>query len=754
MYKLFEDKAATLQEIKRILIQRPLVLPAVFTFVTCIACYFAESFYPAVITAVIVLVFGITVCNNRRRLILCYFITAVVIVFAGCRISFRSASRNDITGQGVYMARVSASEYRADGTSVLDCCLDSGAHVAVYSGISDEISTGDVLRLFGNLSEPDRPGNPGEFDYADYLHRKGIRYVMWPVSVSVICKGNAIDALKGAADHQMYLLRLGFIDAFSSGDKYIRVLALAVFTGDTSLLDDDTVRAFRLSNCAHLLAVSGTHFAGFLLILPMLLKAIHIKRIPAVIAYAAASFAVGMFTGWSDSVTRACVMSTCSFASRDGPSAMSLAVLIMLTANPFAALGMGFQLSFAAAGALLLFLPALKERLKRAGMNDGFAGLIAPVLTVMAAMLPFSGITALRLQSVILAIQIAASLMLQTACMFLIPGFALGINTPAVFCLRLLGKITAAGAATVSTAGIRVTEPGGVILACCALMALFLLPACFAKRHLIVPLCVVLSVCIGIRAAEMLVRPKAQVIFADVGQGDCCLIITDDKTCLIDAGVYEEGAVAVRDLLDHYGIASVDYAFMSHWDADHAGGIAALYMQGRIKTVYTGYTGKDKDVVDFLSVIPFSEVMAEDFLASCKKVSAGQYFKLSKGVELKVIAPEKASGGGNDDSLVMTLESGGKTVLFTGDIDAGTEEELIRAGVLCDCDVLKVAHHGSKYSTSEGFLEAVSPEIAVISVGKNNFYGHPALECLERLENSGCEIKRTDTDGAVIISLG
>jgi len=142
------------------------------------------------------------------------------------------------------------------------------------------------------------------------------------------------------------------------------------------------------------------------------------------------------------------------------------------------------------------------------------------------------------------------------------------------------------------------------------------------------------------------------------------------------------------------------------------------------------------------------------FLSACTKVPCGQVFVLGEGVELKVIAPKQAAGGGNADSLVMVLESGGKTVLFTGDIGTETEQEIIQEGVLSDCDILKVAHHGSKYSTSEDFLEATTPEIAVISVGKNNFYGHPTEECLVRLENCGCEIYRTDTDGAVILGIG
>ena len=749
-----EDKSVTRRELKRILYQRPLIIPAVLCLITCLVTYHTESVFPAVITACFMLIFGVAFCRDNMHILLCYFITALLAVFAGLSISARLASFSGFTGYSIYRAEVFDIKYRADGTAVLECSLECGAHAAVYVPSSEGIGTGDVIRLTGKLSEPERPGNPGEFDYAEYLRRKGISYVMWPEEIRVISKGTALETLPGIVSYQIYLLRLYFLNTFSAGDADIKAVASAVFTGDTSLLDDDLTRSFRLTNCAHLLAVSGTHFAGFLLVLPLILKTLHTGRKKAVFVYASAALAIGMFTGWSDSVIRACVMSTCSFASRDGPSAMGLAALIMITADPFSPLGSGFQLSFAAAGVLLIFLPPVKDKLMRAGLSKTVSDLLAPALTVTAAMLPFCSVTGIRVHPAIIVIQITSSVILQTACMFLIPGFALGINAPAVFCLRVLISLARTGSEIVSSAGIPVTKADGPVIAFLALAGLCLLPSCFVKKHLVMPLCIMLSVCIGFRTAEILTRPKVQVIFADVGQGDCCLIITDDKTCLIDAGVYDEGAKTVRNMLDYYGIASVDYAFMSHWDADHAGGIAALYAGGRINTVYTAFTGEDDDVKDFLDAVPFREGEEDMFLSACIKVPCGQVFVLGEGVELKVIAPKQAAGGGNADSLVMVLESGGKTVLFTGDIGTETEQELIQEGVLSDCDILKVAHHGSKYSTSEDFLEATTPEIAVISVGKNNFYGHPTEECLVRLENCGCEIYRTDTDGAVILGIG
>lgn len=743
----------TITEIKRILSQRPLLIPALIAVITCMSCYLSASAIPSIVLGIALIVVGIAFLRPNTTLIVCMVISAVTVIYLGSYISLRLNSHPDKTGEGVYVCSVIKERYKSDGSSEYLCLLDEGTYAVMFS--DTVFGSGDILHIGGSLVEPDKPGNPGEYDYSDHLRRRGICYVLWPDSIEVIESGKGLDRITGSVRKNVFISRQWFLDVFSSGDADIKAVASAVFTGDTSLLSDDSIRCFRLTNCSHLLAVSGTHFAGFLLMIPHMLRTLKIRKRPAGIAFTACAFAIGMFTGWSDSVTRAFVMSACSFASRDAPSGMSLAVLIMLLSDPFAAMGTGFQLSFAASCALILYLSAVKDKLMGIGMSETCAGLIAPALTVTVVMMPFCAVTGIRLHPFILAVQITCSLIVQTACIFLIPGFALGVNTPAIFCLKLLEKLTVWGASAVTSAGIAPVEPGGVLTAACVFVMICLLPQSFAKRHLTGPVCLVLALCLGIRTARFICRPKAQAVFADVGQGDCCLIVTDDKTCLIDAGVYEEGERTVRDILDHYGIASVDYAFMSHWDADHAGGIFALYDQCRIKAIYTGFNGRDKDVEDLFNAVGFPEDLEDAFLTeSVYTVCSGDEFYLTDGVVLKILAPVCAEGGGNDDSLVMTLECGGEIILFTGDIGSETEEELVRTGVLPDCDVLKVAHHGSKYSTSEVFLNAVSPETAVISVGKNNYYGHPASECLERLETSGCSILRTDTDGAVVISMG
>ena len=135
-------------------------------------------------------------------------------------------------------------------------------------------------------------------------------------------------------------------------------------------------------------------------------------------------------------------------------------------------------------------------------------------------------------------------------------------------------------------------------------------------------------------------------------------------------------------------------------------------------------------------------------------VLAGDRIYLSDSVYLDVLYPSVSNGGGNESSLVVMLHINGDvetSMLFTGDIGTRTESYLIDKDIDLDCDILKVAHHGSKYSSSEEFIEACSPDIAVISVGAHNLYGHPSSKTLARFDSYGCEIFRTDKEGAVVL---
>ena len=194
--------------------------------------------------------------------------------------------------------------------------------------------------------------------------------------------------------------------------------------------------------------------------------------------------------------------------------------------------------------------------------------------------------------------------------------------------------------------------------------------------------------------------------------------------------------------MDYYGIEQIDYAFLSHLDADHISGVVELLEMGKIKkVVISAYTAqnhlKDSELMQYLTeentmiVTEGMELHRNDF-------------------NIKILSP-KTDGtyeNANESSMVMELSYHGKTILFTGDIGEETEAALLEK-VSKDIDLLKVPHHGSKYSTSEPFLDKINPANAVISCG-NNRYGHPSEEVLKRLVKRGIKVHNTKEEGAMV----
>lgn len=237
-----------------------------------------------------------------------------------------------------------------------------------------------------------------------------------------------------------------------------------------------------------------------------------------------------------------------------------------------------------------------------------------------------------------------------------------------------------------------------------------------------------------------------EVIFADVGQGDASVILTKHyKTVLIDGGTSENGKYALTDILRKNGIAKVSAAFISHMQEDHVGGIVELIEQGtEIERLYVGECAAESD--------GYSDVerAAETHGIPVNPLSKGEVVDIDGAVFTVLSSGDAESSDENDNMQVLRCDIGSNSILFAGDATKKLEEQLAE-NPLSDTDILKVPHHGSSYSSSESFISAVSPTLSVISVGKNNRFGHPAERTLKALGNAGSAILRTDLDGTVSI---
>jgi len=237
---------------------------------------------------------------------------------------------------------------------------------------------------------------------------------------------------------------------------------------------------------------------------------------------------------------------------------------------------------------------------------------------------------------------------------------------------------------------------------------------------------------------------KLSVHFIDVGQADSIFIkLPTGKTMLIDAGNNIDGEDVVR-YIRRQGVDTIDYLIGTHPHADHIGGMDDVIENLNIENIYMPRVTAD--------TMTFEEVLLaiKDKGLKITEVKAGTLVT-DETVRAEFVAPcgsyyEEL----NDYSAVLKLTYGNKTFLFTGDAEELSEREILRKYDV-DADVLKVGHHGSNTSSCYEFLKAVSPEIAVISVGENNDYKHPSKKILNRIEKTGATVYRTDLNGNIIL---
>ncbi|MFA7170127.1 MAG: ComEC/Rec2 family competence protein [Candidatus Paceibacterota bacterium] len=239
---------------------------------------------------------------------------------------------------------------------------------------------------------------------------------------------------------------------------------------------------------------------------------------------------------------------------------------------------------------------------------------------------------------------------------------------------------------------------------------------------------------------------KTEVIFLDVGQGDAILIQKDRMQILIDGGRGQE----ILDRLGEFmpmGDKNIEFMVATHPDEDHMGGLVKVLENYEVGQILESGIACDKDFCG-----EWDELIVENniFVLDAKM---GQEIQFGEDVDIWVLYPfenlsEKEFKNTNDASLILKAVVEGRKYLLTGDTEAKIEEELLRSNLDLDVDILKVSHHGSKNATSAAFLQAVTPEKAVISVGENS-YGHPTEEVLTRLKNMNIETFRTDEVGSV-----
>ncbi len=552
-------------------------------------------------------------------------------------------------------------------------------------------------------------------------------------------------------------------------------LAEALVLGQRETLRPEVSRRIARAGLAHLLAISGLH-VGLL---------------------AAAFYSLARITrlspGWARSVT---VVVTCAYVvligapasavraalmvilwtltrlagrASSGFDVLGLAAVFLLSARPWSALEAGFQLSFAGAAAVAYAhsqvgrSPWLREQpwVLRSVAVSALTSVAAVLITAPITATHFGRIAPAAIVGNLLAVPLLTLAMPALFLSALLSPWLELASWPAAAAVTLLRGIDllARLLSSLRWASLDVVRPGLPLAVGCGLLLLLgahALHGAWQRRRFIYALGLLVAFTIAWPPLRARLGPDQLAVYViDVGQGDAIAIATPRRHwILVDAGPkrpeFDAGRRAVLPFLREQGVRRVEAFLASHPDLDHVGGAPAVLEAMEVSQVMG--SGRVTGQVGQLAVLRW---LAKNGMA-WTLAGAGARLSLDE-VELRFLHPdagqlEAGSEAPNENSIVFLLEFGEFRMLFTGDAPGKVEDRLSQeSGEELRAQVLKVAHHGSASSTSRFLLRTVQPELAVISVGRGNVYGHPSPFVLGRLGERGIELRRTDRDGTVVI---
>lgn len=540
----------------------------------------------------------------------------------------------------------------------------------------------------------------------------------------------------------------------------------AILTGDKTGLGEAAASDLSEAGIYHMMAVSGMHCA-FLL---GLIQAFTGKRrrltacvaIPVLIFYA-------LLTGGRPSVVRACVMLILVLLAplfdREGdpPTALSLALLVILLQNPYAAASIGLQLSFGAVAGILWLTPKL-DGLLRGGKQRGkaFRFVSAGVSATCGALVFTLPLTAYYFGSVVLVSPVGNLLCLWAVGLIFVVGLlsvaAAFVFAPLAAVLALLPRGLSAYVLAVAHGLSRL--PYHALYAVNPYLkywlayfyvlfaAAYLCKPKSRRKYILAGLLSALSLAVVVRlGARHYTAGTLDIIAMDVGQGACTVMASGGQYAVMDCGSsnsWMDPGNAAADQLLTMGCETLDYLVLSHYDYDHVSGVSALMNRLEVKTLLLPDGQDDAGLRDAVLEAAKLHGAAVEYVAGVEARTLGN--------SLLTVYPPLGDGGDNQQGLALLCSAGDFDLLVTGDMDAKTEALLAETYRLPDIEALAVGHHGSKYSSGKGLLAAVQPEIAYISVGRNS-YGHPTEQAMRRLAAAGASIYRTDKQGNIHISV-
>ncbi|WP_255472814.1 DNA internalization-related competence protein ComEC/Rec2 [Planomicrobium sp. CPCC 101079] len=621
-----------------------------------------------------------------------------------------------------------------------------------------------TIRVSGLFEEPSPPPHRYAFDMGNYVKKNGASKIL------------AIESVKGAKEDQTISSKLN-----SQREKikqHIRKTfpdgliaeAEALIVGEQEKMTSEEQQIYQTLGITHLFAISGLHVEIVAGGIYFLLIRLHLRKESVLLLMLFVLPLYAVLAGGAPSVWRSVAMASAILLCRLLGVKMPIAEILLISFtvslfwNPYGFYNIGFQLSYGATFAIIYSLSFLAKQ--TSVLKTGFFITCISQLTLYPLLLfHFYELSLSAFVVNSLFVPLYTLVILPLNFFLLVATFVFQPLAEGAFAVyEPLREIVGNAMKWLAALPCQMWNPGKPSLGGAALLMVSVLvfysmaERGFKWRQLLIVL---------VPAVGFSLLPYAdsglKVTFLDVGQGDSALIELPHRkgVYLIDSGgllrfeqkefqqrsrPYEIGRQVVAPYLKGRGISEIDAFVLSHADADHAEGAEEIFQLFSIQELHLSPGSADTALMKEL--LPYTTE------ADIRFPGRGSAWQLGS-VKFTYIAPSDATYEGNNDSLVLLMENGTFRVLFTGDLEADGEQELVErySAALKDITVLKVGHHGSKTSSSETFLSAVSPALSVFSAGRGNRYGHPSQEVVERFEQLQLGTLNTAESGTIEITV-
>ncbi len=768
------------------IIKRPLLGAVLFVFAGELIYLFAGRYAVAVCFILILMAFG---CFYYRKKIWAWYIIFPALFMAGALRTEYAAVYDDI---------VWGEEYELTGRVSKVVEKEDYAQIYMYNGLkgillysyddTPDLLAGDVISCTAKLLEFEAARNPGNFDSKSYY-----------LSCNIICRANVSGEITVIKPDKNIWIRGIFAlkSRLSSSYEQISVdndagIYKSIVLGDKTELDSDIKELYRLNGMAHILAISGLHISIIGLSIYKMLRKCCIPFAPAAFICTVLIASYGIMTGSSVSAIRAIIMFLLSVYANvcgrryDLLSAVSFSAAVTMLIYPYVIYNSGFWLSYTAVLGIVLLKPVfdrffkLEEMRKALTMEkkkehgrinkrmwlklhilDSFdASLAVSLMTLPVILCSYYELALYSVLLNMLVIPLMTFVMLGAvlgglAGLFWTGAgvFFAGISHYVLQLYETVCRVFMKLPGSVLTLG----KPYWWEIMLFYLLIALVIVLTYVKSSKYALAAVISGIVLAFRVNESYVR------MLDVGQGECIhisyapsSIIAADKSVniLIDGGsssISNVGEYRILPYLKSIAVNELDYVMVSHADSDHVSGLLELISSDtiNIKCFVMPYIADKTE--NYLKV---EQAVLESGIDILYMAKGDSVYLSGGGLEISCVHPDidYAFTDENDYSLVLNVKLDGTKFLFTGDIGQSVEDYILSASsALSDIDVLKVAHHGSKYSSSKELLDAVKAETALISAGINNRYSHPHKETLARLSDAESEIYSTSTGGALTV---